>query len=426
MALVFSETAFKKWLIEKDVLCLKYVSADHNYEDIRTAKYWPTIRKGITSYYFDEDAILEKVKIEEIEISLRDDSLQTENNYNYILKRMFPYMPFALPSEDVRDLVEYTRSEFFPGIKIKFMKLAVSPEGKAFANYQYVDDANAPFDFYYSYQLKHEIYFEDGEINSVKNYSYGGDFYIPYMGITEFEKVNDTLSILKERAHTGCSNQDYCAEDTLITYPYYRKTSEEGKRLEFGVRILDSAEIYCYFPLKEIYIIENDYDKIRSVAQAYDGSHQVMPITIANGYGDYRFLSYGSSIYPYDGVLNRETCDNLANYAYHFRKEKNKTVTKLDKKTNEFSEKKIYSLVNDEWQLNSRETKTETGYLQNYYTPCCKKPVYQIKISSDANSNPVFTKIANEKEEIIFRISGDSIYLTRDENFYGHFFVEYE
>ncbi|MBK8927832.1 MAG: hypothetical protein IPM74_18490 [Crocinitomicaceae bacterium] len=414
----FSETAFKKWLIEKDVKCLKYVSADLPYEYVKSQSNYQWVKKGITSYFFDENSLLEKVKIEAIDISIHHDSLNTENNYNYIINRMLPYMPFSADNDDVRDLVEYNRSKFYPGIKIKFMKLATTPGLKVFANYQFVD--YTPFSFDYAYELLQEIYLNNEEIISVKNYGYGGEIWIPYIGVIEYEKENDTLSFLKEKAHTS---DYYYAYDTLIYYPYYQKTSADKKQIELGIRLKHSSGIYCFFPFKKVITEKTDIEESKTILQLCDRDVKMLPISFRSR-EDYKCLSHGSGLWVSDYYEYWWT--NCNDDLSDFNLEKTKIVTKLNKKTNEFSEKVIYEWSNNEWHIISEETKTKTGYLQNYYPVGWKKPIYQIVISTDVNNNPVFTKVVHEKEEILFRISDDSIYLTKDENNYGHFLVEYE
>lgn len=424
----FSETAFKKWLIEKDVKCLKYVSADLDFENLRTAKYWPDIRKCITSYYFDQEGVLENIKIEEIEISLLEDSDQTENNYYYIITELLPTMPLSLSESEKAKFTDYGESKYFPGIKIRQFSAAIAPDGTLFKDYRRVVKSDASFPFLYEYSLRQEIGLDKGEIISIKKYDYNGDFYIPALEFAEYVKLNDSVYVLRLNSFFNFDDyQSYApiGKDTVINYPFYRKISVDEKRVELGIYVSDSAGTLCYFPLRQIFTDEMAQEKTQIINQIYDHAYQMLPITIYGGYGDYRFLCY-SGISVQNNVLSELTCAHLFNYKDLYRKENRKIVTKLNKKTNEFSEKIIYSWENDDWRLISQETKTNGGYLQNHYILGSKKPVHQIKISSDANSNPVFTKIANEKEEIIFRISGDSIYLTRDENSYGHFLIEYE
>ncbi|MBK9191518.1 MAG: hypothetical protein IPM77_08365 [Crocinitomicaceae bacterium] len=65
------------------------------------------------------------------------------------------------------------------------------------------------------------------------------------------------------------------------------------------------------------------------------------------------------------------------------------------------------------------------GYLKYYHYGDKKNDVRLTRVILDQNRNPVFVKEEYDKRDTIFRISGDSIYLTKDENMYGHFLIEY-
>lgn len=425
----FSETAFKSWLVEKNVKCLKYVSNDLPYSDMISNKNWPAIKKGITSYYFDDAGLLQNVKVEEIQISVYPDSLKTEKNYYLIINKLLASMPWEMQESDKIKLYEYDKSKLFPGIKSNFSGRAIAPDGTVFADYSHVDESSTLFPFSYNYRLNQEIHLDGGEIVSLQNYYLSDDYccnHIPSMGVVAYTEINDSVSVLNTKSHSiFLGDYSFVGRDTIIYHSYYCKKTPDKKREEYGVRLKDSSGTYCYLPLMEIIIDETANEKIQYISHLKDRSYLYpsIPLPIFTGIEDYKYLSYGSFAVLYDDWVRR-SCDNLFDHEYHT--EKIKIVSTFDKKTGEIHTKKICEWENDEWKLTMSETKTPTGYLQKHFYNGKKNYSHLIKINMDEHGNPEFLRETNYGQEVIFRISGDSIYLTEKENEYGTFLIEYE
>ncbi|MBK9191519.1 MAG: hypothetical protein IPM77_08370 [Crocinitomicaceae bacterium] len=247
VALVFSETAFKKWLNEKDVKCLKYVSADLEYLNFKNYRY--SAEKAIVRYYFDESGVIDFLRKEEIEISLLDDA-KTEDNYYFILDSIFPSMPWKMSQADIYILQEYNLSKFYPKIRCMSMYDAVAPDGTVFEESRLVYSKDSSFKFYYHYNLIQEVQFEYGQINSVKDYDLRGDFYIPQLSEISYVPMNDSVSILTLKGYLNFYEKGtYVGRDTIVQYPFYRKNFKNKQKLEFGVRILDTNNVYIHYPL---------------------------------------------------------------------------------------------------------------------------------------------------------------------------------
>src|SRR5688572_2231412 len=80
----FSETAFKNWLVEKKVKCLRYMNVELPFSYVKSRRSY-AYSGAIATYYFDEKGVLDYVRLEELAIGVRHDSLMTDDNYYFIL-----------------------------------------------------------------------------------------------------------------------------------------------------------------------------------------------------------------------------------------------------------------------------------------------------------------------------------------------------
>jgi hypothetical protein len=187
--------------------------------------------------------------------------------------------------------------------------------------------------------------------------------------------------------------------------------------MEYGARFLNPDNTYQYYPLKTIITHKTATKKVQLVTTASYGFRQEITPFLISDAEDWQYP--GPSVYVPDDYWS-------AGASSYVRYTTKKYVSILDRKTGQTLEKKEYCLSEDKWEILATETKTQDGLLKNKFYKGRKNKNIRTLVSMDENGNPVFIEEYYNDKEILFRISGDSIYVpTSKIDAFDTYLIEY-